>query len=64
MKRGMFLATLAAGLILEIGGINPGRYCFLARAQQKAAAAEIRIDNFSFGPRRADGTGWHHRDMD
>ena len=50
MKRGMFLATLAAGLILEIGAINPGRYCFLARAQQKAATAEIRIDNFSFGP--------------
>ena len=50
MKRGMFLATLAAGLILEIGAIHSGRYCFLASAQQKAATAEIRIDNFSFGP--------------
>jgi plastocyanin len=46
----MFLAGLAACLILGVGVINSSRHGFVASAQQKAATAEVKIDNFSFGP--------------
>ena len=50
MKRSMFLAILATGLILGIGSFRSGGQSGVAKAQQKTATAEIKIDNFSFGP--------------
>ena len=50
MRRSVSLAVLAAGLVFGIGMIAPAPKNFLAAAQEKAAAAEVKIDNFSFGP--------------
>lgn len=50
MRRSVFVAVLAAALVIGIGTIAMDQNHFLAGAQEKAAAAEVKIDNFSFGP--------------
>jgi plastocyanin len=50
MRRSVFIAVLAAGLVIGIGTIAMGQNRFLAGAQEKPATADVKIDNFSFGP--------------
>jgi plastocyanin len=50
MRRNLFIAGLAAALVLGMGVFGPGAKKFQARAQQNASSVEIKIDNFSFGP--------------
>jgi plastocyanin len=41
---------MTAALVFGIGMIAAGPRNFAAGAQENAAAAEVKIDNFSFGP--------------
>jgi amicyanin len=50
MRRSVSIAVLAAALVTGIGTIGIDQNHFLASAQEKSAAAEVKIDNFSFGP--------------
>jgi len=51
MKRSVFVASLLVTAVMGLGGIVAGQKSFVARAQQKqASSAEVKIDNFSFGP--------------
>jgi plastocyanin len=50
MRRSVFLAVVAMSLLVGIGDIALGQKNFLASAQQKPETAEVKIDNFSFGP--------------
>jgi amicyanin len=50
MRRSVSIAVLAAALVTGIGTIGIGQNHFLAGAQEKPVAAEVKIDNFSFGP--------------
>jgi plastocyanin len=50
MRRSVSIAVLVAAVVIGIGTIATGQNHFLARAQEKAAPAEVKIDNFSFGP--------------
>jgi plastocyanin len=50
MRRSVSLAVLAGTLVLGIGSRCAGQGYFEARAQQKPAPAEVKIDNFSFDP--------------
>jgi plastocyanin len=50
MKKTRWLATLVTGLVLGIGPFSPNSQSGVAKAQQKTATAEVKIDNFSFGP--------------
>jgi plastocyanin len=50
MRRCVSIAGLAAGLVLGIGTLGTSQKSLLASAQEKATAAEVKIDNFSFGP--------------
>lgn len=46
----MFIAILTVALVIGIGTIATGQKYFVAGAQQKLEATEVKIDNFSFGP--------------
>ena len=46
----MSIAVLAVALVIGIGAIAMDQNHFLAGAQEKPAAMEVKIDNFSFGP--------------
>jgi plastocyanin len=50
MRRSVSIASLAAALMLGIGALGVGQKGFVASAQEKASAMEVKIDNFSFGP--------------
>jgi plastocyanin len=50
MKRSVFIAVLTAALVIGLGTIAMDQNHFLAGAQEKPATAEVKIDNFSFGP--------------
>ena len=50
MRRSVFIAVLTAALVIGMGTIATGQKSFLARAQQKPEATDVKIDNFSFGP--------------
>jgi len=50
MRRSVFIAGLAAALVLGMGVFGTGRKGSVARAQQTASTMEVKIDNFSFGP--------------
>jgi plastocyanin len=50
MRRSVFIASLAAALVLGMGAFNTGRKGSVTRAQQKASTMEVKVDNFSFGP--------------
>jgi len=50
MRRSVSIAVLVAALVTGMGTIAMGQNHFLAGAQEKPAATEVKIDNFSFGP--------------
>jgi plastocyanin len=50
MRRSVFIASLAAALVLGMGAFGTGRKGSVTRAQQKASTMEVKVDNFSFGP--------------
>ncbi len=51
MRRSVFIASVIATAVLSLGGIVAQRGSFKASAQEKpASTAEVKIDNFSFGP--------------
>jgi plastocyanin len=51
MRRSAFLASLVVTAVMGLGGIIAQRESFTASAQEKPASpAEVKIDNFSFGP--------------
>lgn len=49
MSRSVSIAVLAA-LVLGTLGFGMGQKNYIASAQEKMSAAEVKIDNFSFGP--------------
>ena len=50
MRKSVFIAGLAAALVLGMGVLGTGWKGSVTRAQQKASTMEVKIDNFSFGP--------------
>jgi plastocyanin len=50
MKRGVFTGAFMVGLGLWLAVLGAGAGPLAAREQSKAAAVDVRIDNFSFGP--------------
>ena len=50
MRRSVFNAVLLMSLGLGIAGLGAPVGSFTASAQQKPETAEVKIDNFSFGP--------------
>jgi len=50
MRRSVCIASLAATLVLGMGALGAGQQPFELSAQQKSETAEVKIDNFSFGP--------------
>lgn len=51
MTRSVFMASLIATGLMGLGGITSGHKSYAAIAQEKpASTAEVKIDNFSFGP--------------
>ncbi len=50
MRRSVSIAVVTAAMVFGIGMIAGGQKNFLAAAQEKAATAEVKVDNFSFGP--------------
>jgi plastocyanin len=51
MRTSVFFASLVVTIAMGLGGIFAQRESFTASAQEKAAStAEVKIDNFSFGP--------------
>jgi plastocyanin len=51
MRRSVFISSVIATALLSLGGIASEHKRFAASAQEKpASTAEVKIDNFSFGP--------------
>jgi len=51
MWRRVFIASVLATVVLSFGGLVPEHKSFATSAQEKPASmAEVKIDNFSFGP--------------
>ena len=50
MRRSVFIAVLTGTLMLGTGSLCMNLKYFAAHAQQKPDTAEVKIDNFSFGP--------------
>jgi plastocyanin len=51
MRRSVFVASLLVTAVMGLGGIVGEHKSFAAGAQDKTAStAEVKIDNFSFGP--------------
>lgn len=51
MRRSVLIASLAvATLVLGMEGLGAGQHRFELSAQLKPETAEVKIDNFSFGP--------------
>jgi amicyanin len=50
MRRSVFTGALLMALGFGIAELGAGRGNFTVSAQQKAETAEVKIDNFSFGP--------------
>jgi plastocyanin len=50
MRRSVFIAGLAATLLLGMGAFGVSQKNFVASAQQKPETTEVKIDNFTFGP--------------
>lgn len=50
MRRSVSIAALAATLMLGVVGFGVGQKSTAALAQEKASTAEVKVDNFSFGP--------------
>jgi len=50
LRRSVSIAVLLVGLVLGIAGLDAGAGNLTASAQQKPETAEVKIDNFIFGP--------------
>jgi len=50
MRRSVSIAGLAAALVLGTAGFGTGQKSYVASAQEKMSAMEVKIDNFSFTP--------------
>ena len=50
MRRSVFSSVLLSTVIAAIALLGSSRRNFTAAAQQKPETAEVKIDNFSFGP--------------
>jgi plastocyanin len=50
MRRSVSIAGLAAALVLGTAGFGIGQKSYVASAQEKMSAMEVKIDNFTFGP--------------
>jgi len=50
MNRSVSAAVVSAAWVLGMAGLGAGTGSGAARAQQKPETADVRIDNFSFGP--------------
>jgi plastocyanin len=50
MRRSVFNSVLLSAVIVGIALLGASRKNFTAAAQQKPETAEVKIDNFSFGP--------------
>src|SRR5256885_7210736 len=50
MRRSALISSLGAALVLGAGALGAGRQRFELSAQQKPETAEVKIDNFTFGP--------------
>jgi len=50
MRRSVLISSLGATLVLAMGAHRAGRQRLDPSAQQKPETAEVKIDNFSFGP--------------
>ena len=51
MRKSVFIASVVVAGVIGLGGITPKSKIFAASAQEKtASSAEVKIDNFSFGP--------------
>ncbi len=46
----MSIAILTAALVIVFGATGTRHQSFMVNAQQKPETAEVKIDNFSFGP--------------
>jgi plastocyanin len=67
MRRSLSIAVLGGALVIGTGMAATGQKSVLASRQEKPTAAEVKIDNFSFGPAEltvAVGTAvtWTNRD--
>ncbi len=50
MRRSVSIAILTAALVIVFGATGTRHQSFMVNAQQKPETAEVKIDNFSFGP--------------
>ena len=50
MRRSVLISSLGAALVLGMGALGAGQQHLELSAQQKPETAEVKIDNFSFGP--------------
>ena len=51
MRKSVFIASVMVTAVMGLGGIQPKNNGIIASAQEKTAStAEVKIDNFSFGP--------------
>jgi plastocyanin len=50
MRRTVTTAVVAAVLALGMGTLGAGQQSVIARAQETTSTADVKIDNFSFGP--------------
>jgi plastocyanin len=50
MRRSVSIAVLLVGLVLGIAWLDAGAGNLTTSAQQKPETAEVKIDNFIFGP--------------
>src|ERR1700751_1314469 len=50
MRRSARFVGLLVAVAVVLGGVFPTLKSFRVRAQDKSATAEVKIDNFSFGP--------------
>lgn len=67
MRKTVSVAVFIAVVILGIGALGTGQKNVVAAAQQKTETAEVKIDNFSFGPaeltvRAGSTVTWTNRD--
>ena len=59
-----WIANVAAPAIIAVLTLSAGSPSLRANAVRAAAAAEVKIDNFSFGPQTLTVPGRHHRHLD
>ncbi len=65
MRKSVFIASVMVTAVMGLGGIQPKHNGIIASAQGKTAStAEVKIDNFSFGPAAITIPGGNHRYLD